>query len=224
MQAQQHHMPYRGWFLSGFWVCVVIALAVVVRRAVELSQPARAVSSRFDQINATFSGHAALTFAHIIPAACFVVLAVVVLLRPRTNQLVYKLFLVLGLITGITAYAMSRYAIGGWVERTAVFVFNTWFLFALVRGCTRTFAGDARLARPWILRATVVLLGIATTRPVMGIFFATSPLTHLLPNQFFGLAFWVGFSINTLAVEFWLHLSSRRSASRKYLPEYSATE
>jgi hypothetical protein len=38
----------------------------------------------------------------------------------------------------------------------------------------------------------------------MGIFFATSPLTHLAPSQFFGIAFWIGFSINTVAVEIWL--------------------
>jgi hypothetical protein len=54
------------------------------------------------------------------------------------------------------------------------------------------------------LRAIVVLLGIATTRPVMGVFFATSPLTHLTPHQFFGIAFWIGFSINTLAFELWI--------------------
>jgi hypothetical protein len=42
----------------------------------------------------------------------------------------------------------------------------------------------------------------------MGIFFATSPLTHLAPSQFFGIAFWIGFSINTVAVEIWLR--SRR--------------
>ena len=46
--------------------------------------------------------------------------------------------------------------------------------------------------------------GIATTRPVMGIFFATSSLTHLQPKQFFGLAFWVGLSMNIVIVEFWL--------------------
>jgi hypothetical protein len=38
----------------------------------------------------------------------------------------------------------------------------------------------------------------------MGVFFATSRLTHLEPRQFFGWAFWIGFSINTLVVELWL--------------------
>jgi hypothetical protein len=56
----------------------------------------------------------------------------------------------------------------------------------------------------WITRAIAILLGIATTRPVMGVFFATTRATHLSPEQFFGMAFWIGFSINTLIVELWL--------------------
>jgi hypothetical protein len=64
--------------------------------------------------------------------------------------------------------------------------------------------GDELQERRWMLRAIVILLGIATTRPVMGVFFATSRLTHLEPSQFFGWAFWIGFSINTLVVELWL--------------------
>jgi hypothetical protein len=29
-------------------------------------------------------------------------------------------------------------------------------------------------------------------------------MTHLTPQQFFGIAFWIGFSINTLVMELWL--------------------
>jgi hypothetical protein len=67
--------------------------------------------------------------------------------------------------------------------------------------------------RRWLLRSIAILLGIATTRPVMGVFFATSPLTHLTPNQFFGIAFWIGFSINTLVFELWIRSQDRRSQS-----------
>jgi hypothetical protein len=61
----------------------------------------------------------------------------------------------------------------------------------------------------WMARSIGILLGIATTRPVMGIFFATSRLTHLEPKQFFGIAFWMGFSINTIVVERWLKGAAR---------------
>ena len=60
-----------------------------------------------------------------------------------------------------------------------------------------------------MLRAIAILLGIATTRPVMGVFFATSRLTHLTPQQFFGIAFWIGFSLNTIVMELWLRTRAR---------------
>jgi len=108
----------------------------------------------------------------------------------------------LGLVVGVTAYAMSVYAVGGWVERSAVLLFNTLFLFSLARAWLER--RDPALKLHWMTRAIAVLLGIATTRPVMGVFFATSRLTHLKPEQFFGIAFWIGFSINTVIVELWL--------------------
>jgi hypothetical protein len=58
------------------------------------------------------------------------------------------------------------------------------------------------------------LLGIATTRPVMGFFFATSAKTHLRVEQFFGIAFWIGFSINVLIFEVWIRATERRFVNR----------
>jgi hypothetical protein len=72
-------------------------------------------------------------------------------------------------------------------------------------------ASRSVLSLRWITRAIAILLGIATTRPVMGIFFATSRLTYLSPNQFFGIAFWIGFSINTLVIELWLRSQPGKS-------------
>ena len=105
---------------------------------------------------------------------------------------------------GITAYAMSANPVGGWVEQSAVFFFDSLFLFWLARGYWHKKRGESSLKRRSLLRAIAVLLGIATTRPVMGVFFATSRLTDLQPHQFFGIAFWIGFSINTVLVEIWL--------------------
>jgi hypothetical protein len=85
---------------------------------------------------------------------------------------------------------------------------NTLFLFSLFRAWQ--LRGEQSRKLDWMTRAIGILLGIATTRPVMGIFFATSPLTHLAPSQFFGIAFWIGFSINTVAIEIWLRSRAGR--------------
>src|SRR5260370_41715783 len=50
-----------------------------------------------------------------------------------------------------------------------------------------------------------------------GIFFATSRWTHLEPRQFFGIAFWIGFSINKIAVELWLRARGRQSQRERWL-------
>ena len=100
-----------------------------------------------------------------------------------------RLLFPLGLIVGVTAYAMSKYSIGGWVERSAVLFFNTLFLFSLFRAWH--LRREPVLTLRWMTRAIGVLLGIATTRPIMGIFFATGRLTDLSPRQFFGGAFWL---------------------------------
>jgi hypothetical protein len=97
------------------------------------------------------------------------------------------------------AYAMSKYSVGGWVERSAVLFFNSLVLFSLFRAWH--LRREPVLTLRWMTRAIAVLLDIATTRP-MRTFFANSSVTHLSPEQFFGIAFWIGFSINPVIVSF----------------------
>src|SRR5271170_4107328 len=186
------------WLRIGFWACIAIAIAVVVRRVFALAFPPRSAPPQLAALDAVFASHAALTLAHILPALAFVVVAPLVVFRkPGGAVWPEQLIFPLGLIVGLTAYAMSVDSVGGWVERSAVLLFNSLFLFSLLRAYRYHRQDDPARERRWMLRAIVILLGIATTRPVMGVFFATSPLTHLTPHQFFGIAFWIGFSINT---------------------------
>ncbi|HEY3990585.1 MAG TPA: DUF2306 domain-containing protein [Acidobacteriaceae bacterium] len=195
----------------GFWACIVIAVAVVIRRIVALSTPpSPGAPPQLTALDAYFSAHATLTYVHILCALAFVLLLPLVFWRrTRDSLLLARTIFPLGLVVGITAYAMSAHAVGGWLERAAVLFFNTLFLFALYRAWSFGRASDRPQQQRWMLRAIAILLGIATTRPVMGVFFATSPLTHLTPQQFFGIAFWIGFSLNTLVMEFWLRTRGR---------------
>ncbi|HEY3707059.1 MAG TPA: DUF2306 domain-containing protein, partial [Terracidiphilus sp.] len=192
---------------AGFWFCTAVAVLVVIRRLVALGV-APAAQSRpapLGNLDAAFASHAGLTLAHIIPALCFVVIApMAVFGRGRRARSLEKLMFPLGVVVGLTAYAMSVFAVGGWVEQSAVLLFNTWYLFCLVRAWRSSKPGSEERKRRWLLRSVATLLGIATTRPVMGVFFATSRLTHWQPSQFFGVAFWIGFSINVVLVEAYL--------------------
>jgi hypothetical protein len=158
----------------------------------------------------TFAAHTVLTLAHILPALLFVLLAPVLVFRPdRQPAWVDRIFYPLGAVVGLTAYAMSIYSVGGWTERSAVLLFDTLFLISLARAYFFRSQADATHERRWQLRAIAILLGIATTRPVMGVFFATARLTHLVPQQFFGIAFWIGFSLNVVIFELWIRSVDR---------------
>lgn len=199
-------MPLSSRYLKyGLWACIVIAVAAVLRRLAALVFPAPTPAAQMGALDAVFASHNGLTLAHILPALAFVLLAPVVLLRRSGSIWAERLLFPLGLVVGVTAYAMSAYPIGGWVERSAVLFFNSLFLFSLARAYWYMLRGESLQKMRWLTRAIGILLGIATTRPVMGLFFATSRLTHLEPRQFFGIAFWLGFSINTIIVELWLH-------------------
>src|ERR1700681_2127136 len=198
------------WLRIGFCACIVISVAVVLRRTVALAHPPQSAPPQLAALDAAFASHAALTLAHIIPALALVVLAPFVYLRRFAGAAwPERLLFPLGAVVGVTAYAMSSYSVGGWVERSAVLLFNSLFLFSLFRAWR--LRREPILKLRWMTRAIAVLLGIATTRPVMGIFFATSRITHLAPEQFFGIAFWIGFSINTLIVELWLRSPEGKS-------------
>lgn len=208
------------WLMAGFWISIVIAVAVVVRRLVALARPSQTAPPQMVALDAVFASHAALTLAHIVPAMVFVLLTPFVFLRRTGGLWAERLLFPLGAIVGVTAYAMSSYSVGGWTERSVVIFFNSLFLFSLARAYGSMRSGEHELMRRWMTRAVGILFGIATTRPVMGIFFATSQLSGLGPKQFFGLAFWVGFSINTIAVELWLN-SRRRQSQTERIPAHS---
>jgi len=201
-----------GWVRAGFWGCVVIAVAVVMRRLVALAHPSPSAPPQLAELDAVFAAHAGLTLAHIVPALLFVVLVPLFYVRRFAGSVwPERVLFSLGAVVGATAYAMSVYAVGGWVERSAVLFFNSLFLYALGRSYWHLRRGERQQQWSWMTRAIGILLGIATTRPVMGVFFATSRLTHLEPRQFFGIAFWIGFSVNTVAVECWLRSRAGRS-------------
>jgi len=207
--------PWPLWLRIGFWLCIIIAVAAVLRRLIALASPVQTGPPDLVSLDAYFASRSSLTLVHIIPALAFVILAPLIYLQrfARVSWPERALF-PLGGIVGLTAYAMSTHAVGGWVERSAVLLFNTLFLYAFGRAFWYGRLGQRVLELKWLTRAIGILLGIATTRPIMGVFFATSGLTHLQPSQFFGIAFWIGFTINTVLVEWWVRSPSGQSKLR----------
>jgi len=192
----------------------LIGIAIVTRRTVQIFAPSSA-PPRFPEaaeLDAGFTRHPILTMIHILPGLLFIVLAPLQFVRTlRVRRLVLhrwtgRVLVVCGLIVGCSALVMSpQMAIGGANETAATTLFAVIFLFALVNAWQLIRQGKVALHREWMIRAFAVGSAVAATRPIMGAFFATRRITHLTPHDFFGIAFWLSFTIQLIAAEVWIN-------------------
>lgn len=191
-------------------ILTLIGVAIVIRRLLFFAAPHSGSPAPLD---ANFVRHRVLTTVHIIPGLLFVLLGPFQFIRrPRTGWM-RRVFIVSGLVVGTTALVMGpQMAIGGVNETVATTLFATLFLFSLVRSYVYSRRGCAALYREWLIRAYAIGLAVATIRPIMGVFFATQRLTHLTPHDFFGTAFWLGFTVQLIAAEAWINYT--RPSSR----------
>jgi hypothetical protein len=95
-------------------------------------------------------------------------------------------------------------AIGGINQAAATTLFAMFFLFALCKAFWHIRRREIALHREWMIRAFSVGLAVATIRPIIGMFFATSRFSGLTPHEFFGMAFWIGFVLHLMAAEAWI--------------------
>lgn len=159
-----------------------------------------------------FVSNPLLTLVHIMPALLFVTLGLLQFVkRIRSRRLQVhrwngRILLILGLIVGISGIVMGfKMPISGVSETAAITLFGCLFLFSLTKGFLHIRNKNTVLHREWMIRAFAIGLAVTTTRPIVGIFFATSPLTGLTPQDFFGTALWIGFTIHTIAAEVWIN-------------------
>jgi len=216
------------------WTAVIflgfIAVAVIVRRAVALlpilahtyqpPQPGRNPAlAQFAGLDDIFARHAVLTMIHIVPGLLFVTLGPLqfnATLRSRHlrwHRASGRVYLVSAYIIGVSALIMSFVvpAIGGLNQAAATSFFSIFFLFALSKALWHVLHREIALHREWMIRAFSIGLAVATIRPIVGIFFATSRLT---PREFFGIAFWIGFVVHLIVAEAWI----RQTAASPTVP------
>jgi uncharacterized membrane protein len=159
-----------------------------------------------------FRRHPILTLVHIVPGTLFMILGPLQFSSTiRTRHLGWhrwsgRVFVICGLVIGISALVMSfrMPAIGGVNQAAATTLFGSFFLFAVCKAFWHIRRREIVLHREWMIRAFSIGLAVATIRPIVGIFFATSPLTDLTPREFFGIAFWIGFVLHLIAAEAWI--------------------
>lgn len=196
-------------------VLCVIGGAVVIRRMTALANPPRNAPAQLVNLDAQFSEKRWLTLIHITPALLLVTLVPFQFSRKfrsrhlRLHRWMGRTIVVLGLIIGISAIPMVRHPVGGALEVCCILFFDALFLFSLTKAYLLIRRGQVAQHREWMIRAMSVALGVATVRPIMGVFFATSPLTRMTPHDFFGIAFWIGFTLTWIMGEVWIRYTRR---------------
>jgi uncharacterized membrane protein len=213
-------VPSRTRFRKMMWIGLiflcVIAAAVVIRRMAALAYPPHNPPAQLAGLDEAFAAKPILTLVHIAPGLLFVILVPFQFSRSfrnrhlRAHRWMGRATMLLGVVIGISALPMSRHPIGGRLEASATILFDVLFLLALTKAFVHIRRGHIALHREWVIRAMSIALGIATVRPVMGIFFATSSLTGLEPHDFFGIAFWIGFTLTYVGGESWIRYTRVR--------------
>lgn len=221
-------------FRRALWSAVIflalVGAAVAIRRIVFLtpilangySPPAVAPDSRaaqFVALDEVFARHPILTVLHVVPGLLFMILGPFQFSKSiRARHLQWhrwngKIFMTIGFIIGISALVMSftMQSIGGVNQAAATILFGSFFLFALSKAFWHIRRRQVALHRQWMIRAFAIGLAVATIRPIVGIFFATSRFSNLTPAQFFGTAFWIGFVLHLIAAEAWIHATLPRT-------------
>ncbi|MGI8741139.1 MAG: DUF2306 domain-containing protein [Bryobacteraceae bacterium] len=196
------------WTATIFLAC--IGLAVVIRRSIVLyTGPGTGYNAELD---IGFAQHPRLTLVHIIPGFFFMLLGPMQFVRrirarmPAVHRWIGRIFLSLGLVIGITAFGLGfQTSIGGVNETVATTLFALLFLFSLCKAYIHARRREFAPHREWMIRAFAIGLAVATIRPIIGVFFATSHLTGLTPHEFFGTGFWLGFTLQTIAAEVWIN-------------------
>jgi uncharacterized membrane protein len=201
----------------------LIGIAVAVRRTVVLLKPG--VLSKKNNpaaaLDSHFADHRNLTLAHIVPGMLFMVLGPLQFIGPlrakypRVHRWSGRIFLTASAFVGITGLTMAfGRTIGGVDEKAAITLFGTFFLIALTKALWHALQREFKQHREWMIRGYAIGLAVATIRPIMGTFFAVALLRGYTPDpkEFFGTAFWIGFTLQTIGAEIWINYTKNNGA------------
>ena len=210
------------------WAAVIflalIGLAVAVRRSVVLLRPG-AISARYNPATAldrAFDDRRTLTLVHIVPAMLFMILGPLQFVRrlrakhPRIHRWSGRIFLAASAVVGVTGLTLAfGKTIGGVDEKSAIALFGSFFLIALAKALWHALRREFNQHREWMIRGYAIGLAVATIRPIMGTFFAAALLRGHRPDphEFFGTAFWTGFTLQMIAAEIWINYTRPTAAA-----------
>jgi uncharacterized membrane protein len=202
------------------WAVVIflafIGLAVATRRTIALLKPGALTSPRNPaaDLDAHFTSERTLVLSHILPAMLFMILGPLQFVRglrsryPQLHRWSGRIFLAASAVVGISGLKLAfGKTVGGLDEKAAITLFGTFFLLSLAKALWHALRREFAQHREWMIRGYAIGLAVATIRPIMGTFFAAALMSghNPQPAEFFGTAFWIGFTLQSIAAEIWIN-------------------
>jgi uncharacterized membrane protein len=211
------------------WAAVIflafIGVAVAVRRSIVLLKPGAMSASNNPaaELDKAFADRRTLTLAHIVPGMLFMVLGPLQFVRglrskyPHVHRWCGRVFLTASAVVGVSGLTLAYgKTIGGVDEKAAISLFGSFFLIALAKALWHALRRQFAQHREWMIRGYAIGLAVATIRPIMGTFFAIAMLRGHRPDphEFFGTAFWIGFTLQMIAAEIWINYTRPEAAAQ----------
>ena len=215
------------------WIALIflafIGLAVATRRAIVLFKPGALSSPRNPaaDLDAHFASERMLVLTHILPAMLFMILGPLQFARglrshyPQMHRWSGRIFLAASAAVGISGLGLAYgKTIGGMDEKAAIVLFGTFFLISLGRALRHALRREFAQHREWMIRGYAIGLAVATIRPIIGFFFAAAVIRGRAPDphEFFGTAFWIGFTLQAVAAEIWINYTRPTAAAQVTFP------
>ena len=207
------------------WQAIVISLAVIaVARVVDrmfsfLFLPPDFWDVFYARLGFTdvgdvrYAQNAGLVVAHALPALVFIGLAPFQFVRRIRAQRLWlhrwsgRVCVLAGTIFGATGLGLgfkTALLYGGPNETAAVTAMAAVLLVSLAMAVRHIRRREIALHREWMIRAFAMGL-TAGTVTVVAALLGLSAAVRQSPREFIGIAFWLGFVINLIAAEAWIH-------------------
>jgi uncharacterized membrane protein len=202
-----------------------IGLAVATRRTIVLLKPGTLSSPKNPaaDLDAHFTSERTLVLTHILPAMLFMILGPLQFVRglrsryPQVHRWSGRIFLAASAVVGISGLKLALgKTVGGLDEKAAIILFGTFFLLSLAKALWHALRREFAQHREWMIRGYAIGLAVATIRPIMGTFFAAALMSGHKPQpaEFFGTAFWIGFTLQSIAAEIWINYTRPTAAAQ----------
>ena len=196
------------------WVAIVLAVILMLingaqRLALMTQDPATA-----DTLDVRYIQHPWVSLLHIVPGTLFLTLAplqFVARIRQRRISIhrgMGRVLATCAAISGVIVLVLNFLfpAFGGISTQTATAFFGVIFLFSLAMAIRHILRKEVRQHREWMIRTFSLAMGVATVR----VFFVLlGALTGPSLEDNFGASFWLGFGVNLVVAEVWIHHTRR---------------